>query len=373
MAHALTDMVPRIISQVLSWDKKDFRNRAEKIEKEKDAPPKAAREALKEWVEKRSRQEHEECRRMSKQQNRSIVAIILSLSSGPSADDLTDAQHTKALRLLSLRLSIRDRQEIVRVLCHRNPDLLTAAINDGVAAYTPMIRLVHQAVNLSDTVWDFERFVTDMLKMSKPTPPATKGGEPKMPTVEDYVDLLHRHQSSTHKFLHQVAKNGKEVTGWWRDYVHMACSQFQQNQQSETGTRQNLDKAFASLPSQDQEAIKIELDAHTTYLHDLHTASAARIASVIQRTQSTPFGPGAYLARWQDLLDETLITPATKEGPVRKGADKDVKEEGKKDELEGLSQTQVEKAIDRKMVRPPGRKRTVECLGKVFREEIRGG
>ena len=32
-------------------------------------------------------------------------------------------------------------------------------------------------------------------------------------------------------------------------------------------------------------------------------------------------GPGAYLARWQNLLDNTLITPAKAFGDVRTGAD----------------------------------------------------
>lgn len=102
---------------------------------------------------------------MSQEQKMSIVAVILSLSDGPSAEDLTEAQHNNALEWLALQLGIRDRQEIVRVLCQRNPDHLTAAINNAADAYTPMIRQVHQAVNLADTMWDFERFVTDMLKM----------------------------------------------------------------------------------------------------------------------------------------------------------------------------------------------------------------
>ncbi|KAI9875226.1 MAG: hypothetical protein M1823_007522, partial [Watsoniomyces obsoletus] len=35
-------------------------------------------------------------------------------------------------------------------------------------------------------------------------------------------------------------------------------------------------------------------------------------------------GPGAYLARWQDLLDKTPITPQTQTGSVRTASSKDV-------------------------------------------------
>lgn len=370
----------------MSWDKRDLKNRADKLEKDKNAPPKAVRDALREWIEKRSREEHEECRRMSKDQSLSIVAVILSLSSAPSADDLTQAQHANALEWLSLRLAIRDRQEIVRVLCHRNPDHLTAAINEGVTAYTPMIRRVHQAVNLSDTVWDFERFVTDMLKMSKPSGPK---GEEKPPSVEDFVDLLHRHQQSTHKFLHQVVKNDHEISDWFRDYVHMAVAQFKADSSPPAtptvvpatlatgGIRERMEAIFPTLSSTDQEAITAELEAYTTYLDALHAASAARISAVINRSHSTPYGPGAYLARWQNLLDSTLITPATPRGKVRSGANKEVKEEGRKDaagEEEGfVTQEEVDAVVGMKTPVVPDVERTLRAFEGSFREALAGG
>lgn len=323
---------------------------------------------------------------MSKESSMSIVAVILSLSSGPSAEDLTEAQHANALEWLSLRLAIRDRTEIVRVLCHRNPDLLTAAINEGVTAYTPMIRRVHQAVNLSDTVWDFERFVTDMLKMSKPSGP--KGAE-KPPSVEDFVDLLHRHQSSTHKFLHQIAKNEKELSNWFREYVHTAAAQFRTtsrpaptdtvvpDRMQAGGVQKAMDQTFLSLSSSDQESVTRELNAYQKYLDDLHAASAARISAVIKRTHSTPYGPGAYLARWQHLLDSTVITPATPVGPLRYGANKSVREEGRKD-LEGnesgfVTEDQVEQIVDEKTPDVPSVENTLRLFGSRFRDALAGG
>ena len=48
-----------------NWDKKELKKRAEKIEKEKNAPSKEVREALKEWMQA-DRAEHLECRKRSR-------------------------------------------------------------------------------------------------------------------------------------------------------------------------------------------------------------------------------------------------------------------------------------------------------------------
>jgi len=370
------NLLQQIISQVLHWDKRELRKRAEKIEKDKDAPPKEVCDELKDWI-RRSREEHEECRRQSKEQQMSIVAIIMAMS--PHSIELTDSQHANALEYLGLHLEVRDRQEIVKVLCKRKPDHLTAAIRDCVDAYTPMIRHVHQAVNLSDSMWDFECFVTDMLKMSRPSGPK---GEQVPPSVEDYVDLLHRHQSSSHKFLHQVAQNGKEVTRWWQEYVHMAVAQFRRNENCPPAesiggrAQQAVEGAFAQLSSSDQKAVKVEIDAYREYIDRLHKASAARITAVIDRTRSTPYGPGTYLVRWQQLLDTTVITPDKPSGPVRYGASKSVKEEGRKDvsgdDVGFLTEGEAEEALNEGVLDCPNVERTVELLGSRFREIIAG-
>ncbi|KAF7194867.1 Uncharacterized protein HII31_03788 [Pseudocercospora fuligena] len=376
------NLLQQIISQVLGWDKSALKKRAATIEKSKDAPPKAVLEELKAWID-RSREEHDECRRQSAESNMSIVSMILALSSASA--ELTESQHAKAQEYLSLQLAIRDRQQIVKVMCKRNPDVLTAAIRDAVDAYTPIIRHVHQAVDLSDTLWDFERFLTDMLKIAQPD---AKKADARPPSVEDFVDLLHRHQSSSHKFLHQVAKNGKEMTGWWREYVHMAAAHFRNDEKppkSESvvpdematgGLQKTLEEAFMNLSDSDQKAVKAEMDAWSQYIDDLHTASATRIASVIKRDKTTPFGPGAYLARWQQLLDDTQITPEKSNSPVRFGSSKSVKEEGRKD-IEGqdaalVSEQHVEKAVDDKLPQPPKADATSRLLWPKFREALVG-
>jgi hypothetical protein len=337
------------------------------------------------WVKDRSREEHAECRRQCKEQQRSIVSVIMSLSS--KSPELSDKQHTKALEYLSLTLSVRDRTEIVRVLCQRNPDHLTAAIRDGVDAYTPMIRDVHQAVNLSDTMWDFERFLTDMLKISKPSG-SKKGEEGKPPTVEDFVDLLHRHQTSSHKFLHQVAKNSKPLMDTWKQYVRTAASQFNAHTKppasasvvpdsvASGGAHKQLQEAYAKLDEKDQQAVKAELEAYDKYLTDLHIASAARISAVIKRTHSAPFGPGAFLARWQQLMDSTPVTPNKAQGPVRYGGSRSVKEAGRKgvdgEEAGFAGEDEAEKVVGERTPQMPKVERTVELLGERFREILGG-
>ena len=48
--------------------------------------------------------------------------------------------------------------------------------------------------------------------------------------------------------------------------------------------------------------------------------------------QHTPdLGPGALLARWPALPDDTAITPATLDGPIRYGRNKDIQQSSKAD------------------------------------------
>lgn len=259
-------------------------------------------------------------------------------------------------------------------------------VREGVDAYTPMIRHIHQAVNISDTLWDFERFVTDMLKISKPSGPK---GEEKAPSVEDFVDLLHRHQTSSHKFIHQVAKNGEEVTSWWREYVHMAAAHFKRHEApppseavapahvAQGGISRKLEKEFETLSEEQRRRICEELDQRDKYLTQLHQASAARIDAVIKHTNSTAYGPGSFLARWQQLLDDTLVTPAVADGPVRSGATKSVKEEGRKDvegeEVGFVSEEEAGKIVDESTPTAPKCETVLACFQQRFREMLLEG
>ena len=312
------------------------------------------------------------------------------LSEGLVASNLTEAQHEQALEYLATQLAIRDREQITKVLCHTQPDHLTEAVRDVVTAYEPVIRSVHNAVDLSETVTDFEHFLKDMIHTSKirNKDDKTKSqNEVTVPTVGDFVQLLKRHQSSCHKFLHQCAKNGKEVTSWFHDWACNAAVTFRCQydrahcSDDDVGTSTgeearslatDLDSIFAALPEPQRDTCLPIIDAHAKYLSRLHAASALRLASVVgslgsespilrqkphqhlwqslsrpgSRPPSNPnsrsssphpqipnsspvetdFGPGAFLAGWQALLDDTAITPATAEGPVRYGRNKDVQQ-----------------------------------------------
>lgn len=58
------NLLQQIISTVLGWDRKELKKRTEKIEKDKHAPSKEVREALKEWMNA-SREEHLQTRKSS--------------------------------------------------------------------------------------------------------------------------------------------------------------------------------------------------------------------------------------------------------------------------------------------------------------------
>lgn len=224
--------------------------------------------------------------------------------------------------------------------------------------------------------------------MCKPSNGGKKGEEEKPPTVEDFVDLLHKHQTSSHKFLHQVAKNSKPLMDTWKSYVRNAAAQFNANKTppasasvvpdsvASGGAHKQLQEAFSKLGEQDQLAVKSELEAYDKYVIDLHTASAARISAVIKRSHSTPFGPGAFLARWQQLMDSTAVTPDKAKGPVRYGGSRSVKEAGRKDidgeEAGFVGEDEVEKVVDEKTPQMPKVEKTVELLGSRFREILGG-
>src|SRR5207253_2649838 len=83
-------------------------------------------------------------------------------------DSVTEHQHDIAMEYYSTLLSIRDREELTKILCKLQPDLLTSAIKDLINAYDPIIRAIHNAVDLSGTVTDAENFLTDLIRISKP-------------------------------------------------------------------------------------------------------------------------------------------------------------------------------------------------------------
>ncbi|KAJ4311938.1 hypothetical protein N0V94_007700 [Neodidymelliopsis sp. IMI 364377] len=342
------NLMQQIISTILAWDTSEFQKRATKLESSRDAPEKKVMKAIKAHVYA-SRERHEAARNMSIQEQRSIIAVILDTADTPiKPDSLKDNQHDVAMEYYSTYLSIRDREEITKVFCKSNPDVLTSAVRDCVSAMDPVIRSIHNAVDLSGTVTDAENFITDLIKTSKPkkksgrksretskeretnnpdTTPAsvtdTDAGD--APTVEDFVVLLRKHAPSMHKFLHQVTKNAPDLAHDYLVYAKQIFGEFKADEQNREGGAGNmtapLHSLFSTLSTEKQDEIKKLLDEHAQHLGELKATSHTRLESIMNngQTKGSTHGPGMYLSRWNALLDSTLISPATISGPVRRG------------------------------------------------------
>ncbi|KAL1874361.1 hypothetical protein VTK73DRAFT_444 [Phialemonium thermophilum] len=409
------NLLQRIISMVLSWDASVFRRLAEKIEKARDGPSKDHIKVIKRYVTEATRDQHEHIRAMSREKPESIIAAIFSDSQPDLLSSLSDAQHAQCLEYLSAILSVRDREEITNVLCRRNPDLFTQAIRDLIAAFEPIIRTLHENVDLREHVSAAEKVLNDFIETSKSK--RVEGNElmgEHPPSVEDYVRLLERNRQFLYKWVHQVAANCPEVREVVRTWAKKTVRVFRQRHSDaegprgsteeniasrndprphETPARQKpssgqagdmtsvLQQLFQNLPDGNQTDLLRDLDAHAKYLAALNTLSLERMQRVLNNLKheagSTmtsngndrigkanaassgqagilrrpwPFstaasgslsgrgtpasmssatapskqstsGPGVFLLRWQALLDRTLITPATANGPLRSGKD----------------------------------------------------
>ncbi|KKY21749.1 putative px domain containing protein [Diplodia seriata] len=353
------NLLQSIISTVLAWDSSELQKQASKIEKmkEKERPSDAHLEAIK---------SHLQLTRAEREKRR-----VKSNSHQHLAQEYFKAQ-----------LSIRDRDQLVQVLCRQQPDHLTEAIRDLVNAYDPIIRGVHNAVDLSAGLTDLENFLNDSIKVAKlpsPSKGKDKAKPPPLPTVEDFVKLLKKHQSSCHRFLHQIAKNGPEVTEWFRQYALKFISEFQRGSDSPDGAgtmNATLNSLFGKLSSEEREASAKALDEHSKYLTHLHESSAARMRSILSCSSRTEFGPGMYIAKWLELVGSTPITPATTDGPLRFGKNKDVQEAAQVDvdgERKGGSELQKESKADQAIPEAPEVENIVKLLGPEFRKALAGG
>jgi hypothetical protein len=267
---------------------------------------------------------------------------------------LAESQHDLALDYLSIQLSVRDREQLSKIICYQQPDLVTQSVRDVVAAYDPILRKVHASVDLSTSLLDFEEFMTDFTKLSRnlnisgwKTPTNGDSADkprPSAPSIIDFVKLIKKHIPASHRFLHQVAKNCPEVTLKYKEYIQSAAAHFRPNpdainpdQQMESPTQPHsnagsltsqLQKLYSELPVESRQSVADALDNQSAYLFALYCASRDRMRSALDDDTSAPTGPGIYLAKWQQLLDSTPITPASMEGPVRTGKDSSVKEKG---------------------------------------------
>jgi len=221
-------------------------------------------------------------------------------------------------------------------MCHSTPDHLTTSVRTCVAAYEPVIRSLHNAVDLADTMSDLEVFLRDFLKIAK-IRPAGKEGKEIVPTVADFVQLLKKHQYSFHKFLHQLCKNDKEVVGWYVEWAKKAALQFRQDTDAPSSNsgagnlESSLQEMFQKLsPDKKNSITRLEsvLKAPPSKNPALNKImSSSTVADPLPAEQgassppseftTTEQGPGAYLDRWEDLLDKASLTPLSIDGKVK--------------------------------------------------------
>ncbi len=358
----------------------------------------------------------------------SMVAAIFNDAAPLLLPSLTEAQHAQCAEYLCALLEIRDREEITRVLCRSNPDLFSQALREVVAAFDSTIRVVHRNVDLREHVSAAEGFIGDFIKTNAPkkrpngsTAGAT--GDQKSdwtgnaPSIEDYVSLFRRNRHLLYNWLHQIASQCPEIREDFRAWAKQAVRTFRQSRRPTSSDApkasppedgkppgidtqrkgaagalsSNLQTLFVSLPPETRGRIAKTLDAHTAYLISLETLSLNRMQHILDdmpeggvlasptdedTSSSTICGPGMFISRWQQLLDETIITPATPTGgPLRRGKDikgslaqgKTVISAAAKD---GWDASELARFVEKDVPSPPDVGIVVEALGGKFRRLV---
>ncbi|KAK2060249.1 hypothetical protein LY76DRAFT_419632 [Colletotrichum caudatum] len=322
------NLMQRIISVILGWDCTEFKKTIDRISKAKNRPSKGALDAIRAHVDSPP-EAREAARAESARRGRSVVAVILETADPVLLADMSDDEHALCLEYYAALLGARDREVIIAVLCKQSPDLLTQLVREAVAGFEPMIRAVHNKVDLSDHLKDAQTFLDQLIATSKPGKGRSKDDpDAVMPTVEDYVQLCKKNRHLLYKWLHAVSKDCPEVMGQFRAWSKDSLVAFLKTDRGGGGgggggesIEDQLAGIFSRVPDTTKEALLPVIDAHAAYLRELDELSLARMQAILDGGSSSMAGPGVYLARWQSLMDETLITPASPVGPVRHGRD----------------------------------------------------
>lgn len=307
---------------------------------------------------------------------------VSALASSSNHESLSERQHKLALDYLAIQLAVRDRENLIKVLCQSSPDLLTSSIRSLIPPYDPIIRGLHQAVDLNGGVSDLEAFLNDLINVATVK---GKNQDSNPPSVEDFCRLLQKHQGSSHRFIHQVLKNNKDLSQKYHEYAAHAAKQYRQSNERELDGNKpastaageftsHLETIVSNLSENDKSTVLAEVDQHARYLSALTQSSTTTMKTILQHLaegkSGITRGPGMFLSRWQVLMDETPITPAQAEGPIRFGKSESVRDATKVD-IDG-----VEKggAIVREemYMSPPDVSHTVHLLGPGFCNVLKG-
>lgn len=271
---------------------------------------------------------------------------------------------------------MRDRQELINVLCQHQPDLLTSSVRTLVSAYEPIIRSLHKAVDLSSGVSDMQSFLNDLIQISRMD---GKVGRASPPGVEDFLKLIRAHAPSSHKFIHQVLKNGPELSQWYREYTGSALSHYKSRSDvtSVAGAAgdlsEDLHSLFKRLGMEERQEVMSEMDAHAEVLSRQATESRKAFQDVTineqQDKSGTCRGPGEYLSKWEWLMNASTVTPETPKGEIRVGATPSVQMANKVD-TDGAKKgnaVYLDGSESRPEGLPPSSPRTVELLSSAFK------
>ncbi|KAH0598093.1 hypothetical protein MHUMG1_04465 [Metarhizium humberi] len=363
------NLLQRIIAAVLSWDASEFKKSAEKVEKAKDGPTDEMLRTIREHIED-TRSEHDTVREASQQNSQSIITAIFNARSPALNGLLTEAQHAQCLEYYSALLSVRDRDSITGAICRQPPDMFTQAIKDVVAAYEPMIRTVHSRVDLREHFDAFQVFLEEFIRASRPKKPHGSAEE-KLASVEDYVDLLMKHRRLLYKWIHAVASQCPDIWESLRTWGNDMIVRFRKPPNPSSDIHFVLGKLFTTLEPDTQSQVLQAINSHAAYLDTVNAISHARMQYLVTAADSsggTTDGPGVYLDRWQSLLDETLITPPTQKGAMRRGKDvKHITTMGKT----GIGGKRLERNVGGGSVQAPDVRVVVSALGAQFRNEVR--
>jgi hypothetical protein len=377
----ITVYIYRIVTMVLSWDASEFTKCIKAIEKDKGGPRKEHLDAIKAHIQS-SRVQFGAVRESSIKNSTSIITAIMESQQNDGEDlagSLTEEQHQQCLEYYSALLAIRDRVRLTDSICRSVPDHFTQAIKDYIAAFEPLIRDIHNHVDLSEHVDAQQAFIDDMIKtgrLKKTSSPTGKKSVYRLPSVEDFVSLLHRNSGMLYKLYHHLVSKCPDITEEFRQWAKSALKDYQRDQGTGPQSMQEkLNEIFHKLPRNQKQPVLDALSEHSAYLASLKSMSAIRMQQVLDKTgEDRLCGPGIYLARWQSLLDETLITQKDKRGGVRYGRDvKHIRAQGKI----GISDRKVcdedenarKQAIDDMPVAPDTRI-VVELMGESFKIAI---
>lgn len=411
---------------MLSWDASEFRKQASQVESSKDRPSKEQLSALRGYLNL-SADAHQAMREISMTQQKSIVVVILEATDPQLATTLTETQHSQCLAWLSAQLSARDREEITSVMCKSSPDFLTAAVRGAVDTYDPFIRSIHEGLDLRDHITALEKFLGDFIETSKPKKAKpensylfrrsgkSKAQDARPPSVEDFVALLRRNKSFLYNYCHQFAKNCVNVREQFRGWAKATTTQFrtEQDPTRKDGARaidEEMQDFYSQLPASTRTAVLASLNAHVVYLDKVNDISNERMQRVLDqlarqnvedidgsggsragsgvstpRTSAPPTprtstgepsmsGPGVFLMRWESLMTETRITPATPQGPVRTGIDVKGQKASGKTVAEGVKsdvdQTALLKEENKTVPEAPDVTVIMDAFGDQFRELV---